>query len=207
MTLYTVLKGLLTGLFKVVYNLKIHGSDKVPENGKYVVVSNHISLGDVIILAISCKRQIHFMAKKELFSIPLLAGLIKALGAFPVDRNGSAVSALKTAVKHLESEKLVGMFPQGTRRRGQSVDDTEFKPGAAFCAYKSKAGFIPCYIKTKDQCFGFFKRTDIYFGDPIEYSTLPYTEGGSEEYARVTEIIKSEIFRLESDTYGGKFNA
>lgn len=205
MTLYKVLKCLLTGLFKVVYNLKIHGSENVPESGRYVVVSNHISLGDVIILAISCKRQIYYMAKKELFSIPVLSQLIRALGAFPVDRHGSAVSALKTAVKHLEHEKLVGMFPQGTRQRGVSVSDTEFKTGAAFCAYRSKAGFIPCYIKTKDQRFGFFKRTNVYFGNPVDFSDLPYTEGGSEEYAMVTEIIMSKISELEVNAYGGKY--
>ena len=206
MTLYIALKKLRTGLFKVVYNLMVHNADSIPENGRYVVVSNHISMGDVLILAISCKRQIYFMAKRELFSIPGLAQLLRALGAFPVDRHGSAVSALKTAVKRLEEDKLIGLFPQGTRQRNKSVIDTEFKTGAAFCAFKGKAGFIPTYIKTEGQRFRIFKRCDIYYGKPVDFDKLPYTEGGSDEYKAVTEQIKTEIFKLEENAYGGKYN-
>ncbi len=206
MNLYKVLKKMLAGIFYVVYNLKVHNPENIPDTGRYVVVSNHISLGDVLILAISCKRQIYFMAKKELFKIFGLAQLLKALGAFPVDRSGSAVSALKTAVRHLEQDRLLGLFPQGTRQRGKSVLDTEFKTGAAFCSYKASAGFIPVYIKTKGQRFCLFRRCDIYYGKPVEFDTLPFGVGGSDEYKAVTDVIKSEIYTLEELAYGGKYN-
>ncbi|MBE6606841.1 MAG: 1-acyl-sn-glycerol-3-phosphate acyltransferase [Ruminococcaceae bacterium] len=206
MKIYSALKFSLSGLFRIIYNLSIHGAENVPEKGKYIVVSNHISLGDVIILAVSCKRQIHFMAKKELFKIPLLSQLIKALGAFPVDRKGSVLSALKTSVKHLEEEKIVGMFPQGTRCKAKSVSETEFKTGAAFCSYRAKAGIIPAFIKTQDQKFGYFKRCDVFFGEPIEFDSLSFSNGGHDEYELVTEKIKDTIFEMEKKAYGGKFN-
>ena len=206
MTLYTVLKKLLTWLFNIVYNLRVHDAEKVPDTGSYLVVSNHISMGDVIILAVSCKRQIYYMAKRELFKIPLLAQLLRALGAFPVDRRGSALTALKTAVKRLEEGKIVGLFPQGTRQKNKSVLDTEFKTGAAFCSFKGNAGIIPAYIKTGGQSFRIFKRCDVYFGDPIEFDTLPFTEGGGDEYRAVPEQIKSAVYALEEKAYGGKYN-
>lgn len=207
MSFYTGAVKVLSGLFKLVYNLEIHDAENVPKDGKYLVVCNHISLGDVIILAISCKRQIHFMAKKELFSVPVLASLIKALGAFPVDRKGSALGALKTAIGHLENEKLVGIFPQGTRKRGMSVEDTEFKSGAAMCAIRAKSGIIPVYIQTKNQRFRLFRKCHIYFGKPTTFESLPYDEESTDKYKPTTDVIKSRIFELEKKAYGGKYNA
>ena len=207
MKLYSFLKGLLSGLFKWIYNLKIVSEENVPKDGAYVVVCNHISLGDVIILGVACPRQIYFMAKKELFKIPLLSGLIKALGAFPVDRKGNPAGAVKTSIRYLKDGKIVGMFPQGTRSRNVSVEDTEFKTGAAFSAYKSGSGVIPAFIKTKNQKFKFFARTDIIFGTPISFDELKFTEGGRDELENATQIIKDAVFALEKEAYGGKYNA
>lgn len=206
MTLYKLLKKALTGFFKTIFALEVHGEENVPSDGRYVLVSNHISNADVIMLAVTCKRPICFMAKKELFMIPLFAQLIRALGAFPVDRKGSALSALKAAVKRLKDGETVGLFPQGTRQRDKSVYDTEFKTGAAFCAYRAQAGYIPAYIKTKDQRFGLFKKTEIFYGMPTEYESLPFSEGGSTEYDEVTELIKRSIGRLEEEAYGKKYD-
>lgn len=207
MKFYKGLVFLLSGLFKFLFRLKITDADNVPDTGNYLVVCNHISIADVFTLAISCKRQIHFMAKKEVFKIPVLSQLITALGAFPVDRKGNPASALKRAVKVLEQGEVVGMFPQGTRRQNVSVADTEFKNGAAFCAYKSRSGIIPAFIKTKGQKFGLFKKSEIIYGKPIEFDALPFNEGGSDEYSVVSEIIKREVLSLEEKVYGGKYNA
>ena len=207
MKLYAFLKRALSGFFSVIYNLKVAGCENIPDDGGYVVVCNHVSLGDVIILGIACNRQIYFMAKKELFKIPLLSGLIKALGAFPVDRKGNPAGALKTSVHYLRDGKIVGMFPQGTRSRNISVDDTEFKTGAAYAAYKSGAGVIPAFLKTKNQKFKFFARTDLTFGKPIPNSELGFSQGGRDELENATKIIKGAVFELECQAYGGKYNA
>ena len=207
MKFYKGLVFLLSGLFKFLFRLNITGADNVPDSGNYLVVSNHISIADVFTLAISCKRQIHFMAKKELFKIPVLSQLVTALGAFPVDRKGNPASALKKAVKILEQGEIVGLFPQGTRQQNISVADTEFKSGAAFCAYKSKSGIIPAFIKTDGQKFALFRKSEIIYGKPIEFNALPLSEGGNDEYAVVSELIKREILLLEEKAYGGKYNA
>lgn len=206
MKFYAGVKFLLSGFFKIIYNLNIHNADRVPDTGRYVVVSNHISLGDVIILGISCERQIHFMAKQELFKVPALAQLIRLLGAFPVDRKGSASSALKTAIKVLKDDNIVGLFPQGTRCRNISVEDTVFKNGAAFCITKSSSGFIPVFIKTKGQKFGLFKRCDIYYGQPVEFSALIDESNENIDYDKITQQIKNAVFELEKHAYGGKYN-
>ena len=163
-------------------------------------------MGDVIILAISCRLQIHFMAKKELFRIPLLSQLLSALGAFPVDRTGSAAAALKKTAAYLEDGKTVGIFPQGKRQRGKSIEDTEFKTGAAYIAFKAHAGIIPAFIKAKKQRFKLFGRSEIFFGKPIEYGEFNFSEGGRDEYAAATQKIKDAVFSLEKKAYGGKYN-
>ncbi len=206
MSFYTGAVKVLSGFFKLIYNLEIHDADTIPENGKYLVVCNHISLGDVIILAISCKRQIHFMAKKELFKIPVLAQIIKGLGAFPVDRKGSAHTALKKAMSYLDDGKVVGIFPQGTRSKGLSVEDTQFKSGASLCCVKTESGIIPAFIQTKGQRFRLFKKTHIYFGASSEFSSMGYDPDANDKYKSVTEYIKSEVYKLENKAYGGKFN-
>lgn len=206
MSFYTGAVKLLGGIVKAVYQLEIHGADSVPKEGRYLVVSNHISLGDVIVLAVSCKRPIHFMAKKELFKIPVLSQIIRGLGAFPVDRHGSAHSALKTAMAYLNDEKLVGIFPQGTRSRQISVADTDFKSGAAMCACKTGSGIIPVFIQTKGQHFKLFGKTHVYFGNASSFDMLPYNPESENKYKDTTEYIKNEIFKLEIKAYGGKFN-
>lgn len=207
MKFYKGLVFLLSGLFKFLFRLKITDADNVPDSGNYLVVSNHISIADVFTLAISCRRQIHFMAKKEIFKVPILSQLVSALGAFPVDRKGNPASALKKAVRILEQGEVVGLFPQGTRQQNKSVADTDFKNGAAYCAYKSKSGVIPAFIKTDGQKFALFRRTEIIYGKPIEFAALPLSVGGSDEYDAVSEILKREIFSLEEKAYDGKYNA
>ncbi len=206
MSFYNGSKKALSGFFRRLFGLTVSGDENIPECGAYIVVCNHLSIADVFILAVSCKRQIRFMAKKELFKIPLLSGMIRALGAFPVDRTGSAASALKTAIKCLKTGELVGLFPQGTRSPGKSVNDTPFKDGAAFCACRSGAGIIPAYIKTKNQKFAFFKKTELIFGKPIENSDFVLDDSSAEPYKSVTAQIKEAVAELEAAAYPGGFN-
>ena len=84
--------------------------DEMPDGG-VILASNHFSGKDILILMAASNRQIRFMAKKELFRIPLLRTLMKAMGAFPVDRGGSSVSAVRRALELLNAGEVVGIFP------------------------------------------------------------------------------------------------
>lgn len=198
MSFYTGLRKGFGGIIRTVFRIHVHGAENEPPVGGYLAVSNHISFFDVFTSAVAVKRQIRFMAKKELFGIPVLGSVIKALGAFPVDRKGNAVAPIRKAISLLESGEVVGMFPTGHRFAGVKFDTTkdEMKGGAAMACCRAKCRVLPMFIATKNDKVVIFRRIDIYVGKPIEYEEFGFEKGGSEEYARATEIMYERIAEL-----------
>lgn len=198
MSLYNGARKNLAGFIKWLFRIHVHGSENEPSEGGYLVCCNHISFVDVLSTAVAIKRQIRFMAKKELFKVPLLGWLIKTLGAFPVDRRGNAASAIKKSVALLESGEAVGMFPTGHRFKGVKFDTTRdhVKGGAAMCAYRAKASVLPMFIATSKDSVALFRRIDIYVGKPIKYEEFGFENGGSEEYRKGSMLIFDRIAEL-----------
>jgi len=198
MSLYKGARKNLTGFIKWLFRIHVHGSENEPENGGYLVCCNHISFVDVLSAAVAVKAQIRFMAKKELFKIPLLGWLIKTLGAFPVDRKGNAVAAIKKSVSLLESGEVVGMFPTGHRYKGVKFDTTrgEVKGGAAMAVFRSKTSVLPMFIATDKDKVALFRRIDIYVGKPIEYDEFGFSEASLSEYDRGAKLIFDRIAEL-----------
>ena len=198
MGFYRFVRALLGGIYKCLFRVHVHGAQNEPRDCGFLVVSNHISFLDVFSLAVSLKGQIRFMAKKELFSIPVLNVLIKALGAFPVDRKGNAVAPIRKSIALLESGEVVGMFPTGHRYSGVKFDTTaeHVKGGAAMACYRAKATVLPMFIATKKDKVALFRRIDVYIGKPIAFDEFGFEGGGSEEYARGAKIMYDRIVEL-----------
>ena len=191
---YRFIYALFSGIVGFLFNYKVIGAEKERDEGRYIVCANHVSATDAIALCYAFrKNQVCFMAKKELFKIPLLAQLIKVLGAFPIDRGGSDVGAIKKAVNIVKDGKCLGIFPQGHRYPGEDPRTTKTKNGMALIATRAEADIVPCYIWRKNNKFRLFGRTYIIVGDPIAYETLGYDPEGSGEYARITEIVFDRI--------------
>lgn len=193
---YMKLHMLLAPAIKFFLRVHAHGVENIPSDGGAIICSNHIAVRDVFVLAVSAKRQIKFIAKKELFKIPLLGKTIRSLGAVPLDRSGADVGAIKTAVDLVTSGELISIFPQGHRNPGVDPANTEVKNGAALIAYRSRADVLPAFISVKKHKYGFFKRVDVYFGEPIHNLDFKFTSGGSEEYRAAGKKIFSEILKL-----------
>jgi len=120
---------------------RIYGAENVPKTGPLVVVSNHASYFDPPIVSNCVRRPVAFMAKEELFEVPLLKQGIKLYGAYPVKREISDRSAIRSAVNSLHAGWAAGIFLQGTRTPDARI--TEPKLGAALIAAKAKAPLIP----------------------------------------------------------------
>lgn len=200
--------GFYAGIYKVfaapvrwLYRIKSIDGEKMPLEGGCIVCANHTSLRDVIVLAAAMHRQPRYMAKKELFKIPLLAQLIRALGAFPIDRGSADVGALKKAMAMIKSGEAVTIFPQGTRHPGEDIRKTEPKSGVGMIAYHTKAPVVPVYIKTKRRHVFPFCRTEVICGDPIPYDELGFTSGGREEYAKASAVIFERICKLSDSAH------
>lgn len=202
MSAYSKVYKILARPIRAIFRLRAHGTEKIPKSGGYLICANHTSLWDVFIIAVSLRRPVMFMAKKELFSVPLLGRIITALGAYPVNRGGADVGAIKKTVALLEKGEIVGIFPQGTRHPGEEPRDTEVKHGVGLISYRAKCGVIPAYIKTKKNHVRPFRRAEIFIGEPMEYENLGFADGGMKEYTAAAEMIFDRICTVGEASQG-----
>jgi 1-acyl-sn-glycerol-3-phosphate acyltransferase len=143
--LYVLAYYLLKPLFKLLFRLKIKGQQHLPKEGPFIVASNHASYLDPILLGLAVyPKRVKFMAKAELFRLPVFNLLISQLGAFPVKREMGQWAAIKTASQILKTKGVLGIFPEGTRHKDK-LGPAQL--GAALVALKTKAPIIPVAIK------------------------------------------------------------
>ncbi|WP_026734335.1 lysophospholipid acyltransferase family protein [Fischerella sp. PCC 9605] len=128
-------------MLRVYFRGKVYGAEKVPLSGPLVVVSNHASNYDPPIISNCVRRPVAYMAKEELFKIPVLKQAIELYGAYPVSRGSADRAAIRAALKYLDEGWAVGVFLQGTRTLDGRVTDP--KRGAALIAAKAKAPLLP----------------------------------------------------------------
>ena len=183
----------LSPLVRKLYRLEVTGEENIPAEGGIIVASNHTAATDVLLISAAAHgRQIRYMAKKELFKTPL-APLIKALGAFPVDRKNSDVASIRKSISIIEDGEAAGIFPQGTRRGGLDPRTTEVRSGVGLLAYRTKAPVIPVLIESKGMKTRLFHKNRITFGKPIYYDELGFTDGGMREYDAAAKLIFGRI--------------
>ncbi|MDO5141844.1 MAG: lysophospholipid acyltransferase family protein [Eubacteriales bacterium] len=172
--------------FHIYFGYRVIGRENIPAGG-CVVCPNHVQLSDPPFAAIALGRRVplRLMAKKELFQgNRFFAWLIGALGAFPVDREGTDISAIKTALGVVRGGDKLIIFPQGTRGAAEG----ETKKGAAMLAVKTRAPVLPMYI-TENK--GFRCRATVVIGEPF----LP--EGKSKDYGAIADDILHRIYALK----------
>ena len=189
--------GVLSGAIKLLFNVRIVNPENEPEEGRYIVCANHASATDPIVICYAFKKhQVHYMAKKELFKIPVLSTLIRMLGAFPIDRSGSDVGAIKTAVSIVDSGKCLGIFPQGHRYPGENPRGTATKNGAALVAARTSADVVPVYLWRKNTDMKLFGRTYVIIGEKIPFEELGYDKDETGAYSKMTEKIFDRVCAL-----------
>lgn len=175
-----------------IFRVTIISPENEPDSTGILVCANHTSNWDPIIMGACMRKTLRYMAKKELFMVPLLGWLIKKLGAYPVDRKNSDIAAIKNTIRILKDGENVGMYPQGKRFPGRSPVGTPVKSGAAMIAGKVKCGVLPVSIMTKKNKTGLFKRTTLIVGQFIPYEEL-FPDGKDANAASATELIFSRI--------------
>ena len=197
--LYKFFKFILTYPLRFLCNMKVRGTENEPttEQGAYLVIANHRTWADPIYLACVLKHgQPHFMAKKELFKIPLLNLLIRALGAYPVNRGGADVGAVKHTIEMLKAGVCVGMFPQGHRYNKVDPRKTPVKTGAAMIALKAGVPVLPVFIKVKNNKHFFLCRKEVIVGKPISIEEMNYNPEAPGEYQRVADYLFERVCEL-----------
>jgi 1-acyl-sn-glycerol-3-phosphate acyltransferase len=192
---YDFSKLFVRSMARTLWRARVFGAQNVPAAGPVIVACNHLSYLDPPLMGCLCPRRIRYMAKKELFAVPVLGPVIRALGAYAVDRSGSATAAIKRSLRVLEAGGAVGMFPEGTRNRtGTVVPQT----GVALLASLSQAPVVPACVHGTDRALR-LARIDVAFGQPL---LPPGGKATREDLAKFTADIMKAIEVL-AESIGG----
>lgn len=178
-------------IFRLFYRWQVIGRENVPADGSVILCANHISLWDPPLLGCGIERMVHFMAKEELFKIPVISFLITRFGAFPVKRGAGDRAAIRSTLKILEEGKILGIFPEGTRSKTGEVG--QGMSGIAMFAMKSDAQVVPVAIVGP---YRLFRPVTIIYGKPIDLSSYKEGKSSGETLKEVTELIMQNIRNL-----------
>jgi 1-acyl-sn-glycerol-3-phosphate acyltransferase len=178
-------------VFSVLFRVKVIDRHKVPQEGPALLCASHNTMLDMFFLGFRLKRWIYWMAKEELFRNPLAAYILKKLGAFPVRRGTADISSIKNAYKLLEENKIVGIFPQGTRIKS-SKRTYPVKSGAVMIAANAGVPIIPA---TVCGTYRIFSKIRVIFGDPY-YIENKGDKLSKEELSKISKDIMSKVYSL-----------
>lgn len=148
---FRISRGIIRGLLRLFFGFTVVGRHHEPQAGPVIVVSNHLSDLDPLVIGSALSRPVSYMAKEELFKPPLLRWWITACGGFPVRRGEPDRRAFRTALEVLRRGGVLVMFPEGTRGRDRALRPPE--PGAAMLALRTGAPLLPAAILGTDLVF------------------------------------------------------
>ncbi len=182
-------------VMKLFLNVSYKGLENIRDEGGYIICSNHRSLWDPIFVGIGAKKhKLNFMAKKELFSFKPFGAIIKALGAFPVNRKTGDIGAVKNAEEVISARKVLLIFPEGTRSKEGTP--LRAKNGAVYVASETNCPILPVAI-----CFDgkirFRKKVTVEFGKMICSENLKINpENKSVDAKKASELVMTEIVKM-----------
>lgn len=188
--------------FGALGKLESHGNENIPRRGGVLLLSNHVSYLDPFIIGTVAHREIHYMARHDVFRIPGLRQFIAALNAYPVRRGAADRGALKHTLSLLKAGKVVLIFPEGTR----SVDGMLGKAhdGASFIVHSADVPTIPVFLKgtilpRNAKCI---RPTQLSatFGSPLDFNEVRQIADRRELYRRMGEQIMQSIAELRDES-------
>lgn len=200
MNFYPVGRAICAVICKVWGRYESIGSENVPKKGGVLLCSNHVSYVDPPAVGAGLShRNLHFMAKSELFEIPVIGRLIHAVQAFPVKRGTADRGALKKAVDYLQQGEAVAMFPEGMRTMDGNLKNAE--PGVGMIVLRAQVPVIPVALVNTEKMLpphsGFLKFTKVkmVYGKPVQLDDL-YGQSGREAVEEVGRRIMAAIGEL-----------
>lgn len=193
--LYSVGRVVCTPIFKLLYRYKPINNHTIPQKGGYIVACNHLSYSDPVLLGLCQKRRLFFMAKSELFRNKFFGALIRALGAFPVERGAGDGKAIKTGEDLIKDGELMTIFIEGGRTKTGEL--MRPRSGCALVAQQMQVPVIPACITIVGNPKHVFSKRVIHFGNPLSPQELGLTpDGGRRELKTASNKIMDEIKKM-----------
>jgi 1-acyl-sn-glycerol-3-phosphate acyltransferase len=181
---------------KLFNRLRVSGFENIPASGPAVIIANHMSLWDPVLMFCLIKRRVYFMAKEELFSIPFIGYVLRRCFAFPVKRTAIDRSALKKASQVLNEGHVLVIFPEG--HRSKNGDLQPFKEGAALFAHRADAPVIPVLFENTFKIFpkAIWKTTKAICGAPLDLSEFQGKKTDSALLSEMTDRFTASIRQM-----------
>lgn len=197
---YRMSRAMLKLAIKSSFRFEVVGADNLPQRGPVVLCPNHRSYWDPPMVGCALPRKVYFMAKEELFRIPLFKGWLRAVGVFPVRRHTVDRASLRQALALLKAGEVVAVFPEGRRIR-----DTEQEAygGAAMLALSVGAPVVPMAISGDLRPFG---RVRVTVGEPIDLRAHggDRRQRGRDLQDIVNTVIMARIRELAQEPLSGR---
>lgn len=197
--LYTILKPLAVALMRLLFRVEGRSTEEVPRHGPVLLVANHASILDPPLVGGVVPRPVSFLAKAELFRIPLFGALIRRLNARPVRRGGGDASALRDALRLLKEDRALLIFPEGTRGAEGTV--RPFKAGAGMLAVMSEAPVVPVLIQGSGNAWPKGRtlprpgKVTVTFGPPLQFRRQDDADR-KEQYENASRAMMQALARL-----------
>lgn len=189
--LYSVIRAVVRPFFAVLFPCKYVNRNNLPKSGNYILCSNHIANIDPILIALGQKRKFVTMAKSELFHNKFIGGVLRFMGAFPVERGTGDSDAIGYAQQALIDGNVMLIFFEGTRSKTGEL--LRPKTGVSVIAYQTKSPIIPVCITPKRSKMKIFRKNIITFGDPIMPEDFGIEKGSGMEYRALSRKIMERI--------------
>ena len=165
---YLAARAALKPLTSILFDVRASGAELVPKDGPLIVASNHVSYLDPPILGCWFPRPIHYMAKEELFRVPVLGSLIRAVNTFPVNREQGDRAAIRHALRVLQQGGVVGIFPEGRR----NLDgEAQARSGAVLLAAMAHCPVVPVALVRTHLAARRLRaaRVEVRIGAPLQF--------------------------------------
>lgn len=180
-------------LFRIGWRLEVRGESHIPKHGPVILAANHRSFADPPLVGVATAREVHFLAKQELFRFGPFGWLIRQLNAHPLKRSGD-VGALRAANRILEQGLVLIVFPEGKRMKTDHLGQP--KPGVGMLAAVAKCPIVPTYVHNSGH-FMKFRKLRVVFGHPIHVHGQPSYRHTADEVMKQIQKLKDGVLKSE----------
>lgn len=212
--IYLVARVFFLVLFRIIFRMRVYGLKNIPRGGGALMISNHVHNADPVLMMAACPRPTHFMAKEEIWKVPVASWIAIKTGAFPVRRGTADRGALRRADEILRDGRLVVVFPEGTRSVTGGL--TKAFPGVSLIATHSGAPLLPIAVLGTEDLPGngakqkkrdrIWPKTTIMFGEPFHLETHK-PDGSRWPLEELSDAMMIEIARILPRSHRGVFES
>ncbi len=195
---YRISHFLVRQFFRLLFGLEIDGDANLRYRENFIFASNHMSYFDPPVVGCALRREVSFVAKKELFANRLFAWLINRYHAIAVDRNEIDRTTMKLIMDKLSCGESILLFPAGTRSKDGDIGT--FKAGLGFLSLQSGVSIVPVYVTGTNamrDCLTRRRRLRVRIGPPVRVRAGYRPEGGKKDYATLSSMVRSEMEMLK----------